>query len=58
MYLQYAAMYQQYESRVLPPAAAIERQMEALVALTKQKERARLKRAVEASMAAKRGWLA
>jgi hypothetical protein len=37
----HAAMVKQYETHVLPPAAALERQMEALGVPTKQKERAR-----------------
>jgi hypothetical protein len=37
----HAAMYQQYEGHVLPPAAATERQMEALGVRSKQTERAR-----------------
>lgn len=37
----HAAMFQHYEGHALPPAAAIERQMETLGVPTKQKERAR-----------------
>lgn len=37
----HAAMYEQYEGHVLPPPAAIERQMETLGVPPKQKERAR-----------------
>lgn len=37
----HASMYQQYEGHVLPPAAALERQMETLGVAPKQKERAR-----------------
>jgi hypothetical protein len=37
----HAAMYEQYEGHALPPAAALERQMEGLGVSPKQKERAR-----------------